>query len=469
MRRAAVVLVATLGACDLDPGEPGTGTRQAERPPGTLRLVTGNLSTTNDQDWDGGQGIRIIAGVSPDVAMLQELNVGDGSREALQAFVDANLGPGYHVAREEGVRIPNGVVSRFPIREYGIWNDPGLTDRELFWARLDVPGERDLWAVSVHLHASSGSKRVAGARAVAAGIQADVPADDFVVIGGDFNTGSLGDATFGALAGVVDVTVPRAADADGNPNTSAGRSKPLDQLLVDDDLQARARPLEIGDHVFPDGLVVDTRRYRPIADLAPAQAGDSGAPSMQHMAVVRDFDLPGADPGEPDAAPIEPDAAPIGGGLMLNEILANEPGSSPGGEFVELVNTSGAAIELGGWTLSDRDAVRHTFAAGTRVNRGSSIVVFGATPAQPGPRRLAASTGALSLNNGSGDTVRLRDADGVEIDALAYPSNLSSTDGVSMTRQEDGLVDAVWRRHIDVAPGRASSPNARIDGTPYPN
>ncbi len=43
---------------------------------------------------------------------------------------------------------------------------------------------------------------------------------------------------------------------------------------------------------FPDGLVVDTRVYEPITDLAPALAGDSDAPSMQHMAVVKDFLVP---------------------------------------------------------------------------------------------------------------------------------------------------------------------------------
>jgi len=48
----------------------------------------------------------------------------------------------------------------------------------------------------------------------------------------------------------------------------------------------------IGAASFLNGLVVDTRIYTPIADLAPALTGDSGAPSMQHMAVVRDFTLP---------------------------------------------------------------------------------------------------------------------------------------------------------------------------------
>ena len=51
-------------------------------------------------------------------------------------------------------------------------------------------------------------------------------------------------------------------------------------------------PVAIGQHSFTNGLVVDTTVYTPLADLAPAQYGDSTAPSMQHMAVVRAFEIP---------------------------------------------------------------------------------------------------------------------------------------------------------------------------------
>jgi len=39
----------------------------------------------------------------------------------------------------------------------------------------------------------------------------------------------------------------------------------------------------------PLRLVAETRVYDPIEEIAPATADDSGAPDMQHMAVVRDF------------------------------------------------------------------------------------------------------------------------------------------------------------------------------------
>ncbi len=53
----------------------------------------------------------------------------------------------------------------------------------------------------------------------------------------------------------------------------------------------------IGGSTFTNGLVVDTRVYTPISEIAPAMAADSGANQMQHMAVVKDFLLP------PPAAP----------------------------------------------------------------------------------------------------------------------------------------------------------------------
>jgi len=38
--------------------------------------------------------------------------------------------------------------------------------------------------------------------------------------------------------------------------------------------------------------VFDSRVFQPLADVAPIQPGDSAAPNMQHMAIVRDFLVP---------------------------------------------------------------------------------------------------------------------------------------------------------------------------------
>lgn len=63
--------------------------------------------------------------------------------------------------------------------------------------------------------------------------------------------------------------------------------------------------------------------------------------------------------------------------IVINEILANEPGSNTVGEFVEVLNVGSAAADLSGWTLSDATGVRHTWATGTTIAAGKAVVVFG--------------------------------------------------------------------------------------------
>ena len=70
------------------------------------------------------------------------------------------------------------------------------------------------------------------------------------------------------------------------------RMRAYDWVLADPDLHALQVPVFIADAGFNAGLVFDTRVFNPLDDVAPAQAGDSAAPNMQHMAVVKDFLLP---------------------------------------------------------------------------------------------------------------------------------------------------------------------------------
>jgi endonuclease/exonuclease/phosphatase family metal-dependent hydrolase len=159
-----------------------------------------------------------------------------------------------------------------------------------------------------------------------------------------------------------------------------------------------------------------------------------------------------------------------GGGaanVILNEILANEPGSSTAGEFVEIVNIGTAAADLSGWTLSDATSTRHTFASGTTLAAGQVIVVFAGASAIPAglTSTVAASTGGLSLNNG-GDTVTLRANSSTIVSSFSYTSALSSQDGVSMNRNPDGGTTVSFVLHTALA-SAPSSPGTRVDGTPW--
>ncbi len=255
--------------------------------PGALRIVAGNLSSGNAQSYDPGEGIRIFKALAPDVALVQELNYGANDDASLRAFVDSAFGPEFSYVRAPLVQIPNGVVSRYPIVQSGVWDDPQVTNRDFTWARIDVPGARDLWAVSVHFLTSNASARIAEGQALVGYLQANVPAGDYVAIGGDFNTSDP--ALLSILSAYVDVNAPLPDDQSGNVNTNASRAKHYDWVLVSGALGTFQRPTRLGSVERPNGLVFDTRVFSPIADAPPSLAGDSAAASMQHMAVVKDF------------------------------------------------------------------------------------------------------------------------------------------------------------------------------------
>ncbi len=147
--------------------------------------------------------------------------------------------------------------------------------------------------------------------------------------------------------------------------------------------------------------------------------------------------------------------------VRINEILANPAGADGGREWVEVVNAGRAPVDIGGWMLGDTTREgRHTFA--TRIlGPGEAVVVAAGTAADPAPNRVIATTGNLSLSNGS-DLVVLRDASGVVVDQLAYSGAKS---GVSFNRAEDGALSGDFVLHTDL--GANSSPGWMVDDAPW--
>ncbi|WP_438018290.1 endonuclease/exonuclease/phosphatase family protein [Sorangium sp. So ce315] len=273
-------------------GEGGAGGGDETPPTVRLRLMAANLTSGTRQSYDPGHGQRIMQGVKPDIVLIQEFNYGDNGADDARAFVDATFGSAFSYHREVGAQIPNGIISRYPIIEAGQWNDGEVSNRDFAWARIDVPGPIDLWAVSVHFLTRGASARQAEAQQLVAAIQDVVPEGDYLVIGGDFNTDNRGEACISTLSEVVVTSGPYPADRNGDTDTNAGRSKPYDWVLVDDDLDPLETAVAIGESRFASGLVVDTRVHAPLEELSPALATDSDASNMQHMGVVRDFLLP---------------------------------------------------------------------------------------------------------------------------------------------------------------------------------
>lgn len=257
-----------------------------EGTPTPLRVMAANTTSGSGQNYEA-PGIRIFQGLRPDVVLIQEFAYAGGD---LRSLVDAAFGSDFTFFVEPRVGgIPNGIVSRYPIVASGVWIDASVSDRAFAWARIDVPGSIDLWAVSLHLLTTGATQRNAEAAQLVAYVGSNVPNGDYLVIGGDLNTETEAEAALSTLAGAVVIAPPFPADGNGNKNTSINRNKPHDWLFARANLDARRAPVTVGAASFASGLVFDSRVYTPLADVAPILLGDSSASGMQHMPVVREF------------------------------------------------------------------------------------------------------------------------------------------------------------------------------------
>jgi endonuclease/exonuclease/phosphatase family metal-dependent hydrolase len=261
----------------------------------TIRVMASNLTSGNNQRYET-PGLNILKGLKPDVVAMQEFNVsnsfGINTTAAIRSMIDTTFGTNFVYYRESGKNIPNGIVSRFPILTNGFWDDPQLTDREFAWARLDLPGTNDLHIVSVHLKASSSD---AGIRASQASdlktlVQSNFPANSFIVIAGDMNIASTGEAALATFKTFLsDSPIPTDAVSGGDADTNEGRSERYDYVFPSFSLNSNRVATVIGSHTFTNGLVFDSDVYTPLSEVSPVAFGDSHVFQMQHMGVVKDF------------------------------------------------------------------------------------------------------------------------------------------------------------------------------------
>ena len=165
--------------------------------------------------------------------------------------------------------------------------------------------------------------------------------------------------------------------------------------------------------------------------------------------------------------------------LLINEILA-DPSSTNGDangdgtlnatqdEFIELVNVTGTALDISGWTLSDALQVRHTFPIGTIIPNLCAVIVFGGgtpTGAFGNVTVQTASSNQLSLNN-TNETITLKN--GATIIAT-YTYGTEGGNDQSLTRNPDitGALPLVQHTTATGAAGRLHSPGLKVDGTAF--
>lgn len=344
--------------------------------------MAANTTSGNLQSYDLGHGTRIFQGLDPDIVLIQEFNYGNNSTSDLRSFVDEAFGEEFSYYIEGGnEQIPNGVISRFPIIESGEWIDSEVSNRDFAWARIDIPGDRHLWAVSVHFLTRNASVRNAQATALRNFVGQNVPAEDYLVIGGDFNTGSFNESGLNTLSSIVE-TDGRPDDQNGSTGTNSSRSKPYDQVLPDAELEALEIPVTILGHStsYPEGLVFDSRVFTPLSAVSPVLSGDSGASGMQHMAVIRDFLVPtGDDLNEPSSYPTGLDAVATENSITLNwNDVTDSP--MPDGYLIVAGLSSQLTSPVDG-VLPTSDSDLSDGAAMLAVSQGTETVLFsGLTP-----------------------------------------------------------------------------------------
>lgn len=373
-----------------------------------IRIVASNLTSGTGQNYNPGHGNRILQGLKPDIVLVQEFNYLNNSAADLRAWVDLNFGATFSYMREPGGdQIPNGVVSRYPILASGEWSDSNVSNRDFAWARIDIPGEKDLWVISVHLLTSSSSERNAQASQILKYIAAQgVPASDYVVLGGDFNTDSRTESCVNTLSSYFVTSGPFPVDQSGNGGTNANRNKPYDWVLADTDLHALRTPVVLGTNSFANGLVFDSREHTPLP--SPVLVGDSGASGMQHMAVVRDFLIPTtSSPAVPSIYSAGAASGVVGQAFSFQIAATNSPASFaasglPAGLSVNTASglisgtptaAGGATVTLSATNTAGTGTATLTLTIGSSSSGGSANgVIFSENMGTPGDTPVAIST-----------------------------------------------------------------------------
>ncbi len=269
----------------------------------TFRVMAANLTSGNYSRYET-YGINILQGLKPDIVAIQEFNIsnsfGINNTQAIRSMIDTTFGTNFVYFRESSVTDnytkPNGIISRYAIIDSGSWtdSDTNLNDRGFAWALIDLPGTNNLYVVSVHLKASSGTtnenRRTAEANEVTSKIATNFPTNAWIIVAGDMN---LYSETEGAIVTfktyLNDSPVP--ADQNGDQDTNAGRSSRYDRVLPSFSLSSNRVATVIGSNTFTNGLVFDSRVYTPLSEVSPVVSTDSGALQMQHMAVMKDFQI----------------------------------------------------------------------------------------------------------------------------------------------------------------------------------
>ncbi|NJN44810.1 MAG: hypothetical protein HC806_08900 [Anaerolineae bacterium] len=139
-------------------------------------------------------------------------------------------------------------------------------------------------------------------------------------------------------------------------------------------------------------------------------------------------------------------------------------------EFLEIVNYTGATVDISNWVISDETTARHIFPPDTLVPDSCPILIFGGgTPTGLFGNAIVhtASTGQLNLAN-SGDTVAM---DNGILSQASYIYGVEGNNNVSLTRDPDitGSEPLVAHHTATGSGGTLFSPGKKSMGQTFQN
>lgn len=419
-----------------------------------LRVAAANLPG-NPQKYEAAQ-IRILQGLKPDVVAIQEFNYLGNSPSELRSFVDTAFGTNFVYYRESGYSIPNGVISRWPILSSGSWPDSVVPNRGFAWAQIDLPGSNDLYVVSVHLYSSgSATDRNLEATIIKNHVQSNFPANAWVIVAGDMNTGSRSESAITTFKTFLsDSPIPTDAVSGGDDDTNLGRNKPYDYVLPSFSMTNTLTNVVFASHTFAKGLVFDSRVYTPLSDVTPVQIDDSS--ECQHMAVVKDFHVNDGGtipPGNTPQITDQPD------GITVTE----------GDNATFSVTATGAAPLIYQWRFDNT-----TISGATN----SSYTRFNAQTGDAGGYRVVITNSAGNLTSvvalltvsppggGSGDVIAQWDFNSVPPDAATSTGTLLPSIGSGTVSVVGGITQTFFSGNGSTDP--ATSDDSALGTVDYP-
>ena len=186
---------------------------------------------------------------------------------------------------------------------------------------------------------------------------------------------------------------------------------------------------------------------------------------------------------------IEVEIRPVGDTAGPRDVVINEVnwygnGVTAEDEWIELYNTSGAELNVSGWTIAGAGtgSAAYTIDSGTLLAAGDYLVVGELQgPDAPGQRTsltgvAGVQLGALSLTNAPGEPLVLRDIDGNLIDetpAAGWPAgdsgrlrSMERRDDITGGGYTDGSLDGAWSTWNRADNRDTTHPDSLDHGTP---